>query len=143
MASGIFDIAFEDVLDGSLDWIADDIQVLLIKSAYVFSVTDNFVGNISVNEVAGAGYSRKTLATKTEAFNAGAREYRFDAANVIWSNIDNDLTESTKAAVIFKQVTNDADSILIAYIEDPVTLTFNDGQVTLTFGATGVFKVGA
>ncbi len=143
MASGIYDIGFEGVMDGSINWGADDIQVLLLKSSHTFSEVQDFVSNISADEVAGTGYSRKVLASKTTVFNSGAREYRFDAANIVWTQIQDDLTEISKAAVVFKQVTNDADSILIAYIEDSSALTFNDGEVTLAFDSTGVFKVGA
>lgn len=142
MASGIYDSGFEDMLDGNLDWVVDDIRLMLLKTSYTFAVTHAVVGNISADEVAGTGYSRKVLGTKTINFNAGAREFRYDAADVVWTQIQNDLSESTKAAVIFRQITNDADSVLIAYIEDGSTLTFNDGQVTLAFDSTGAFKVG-
>lgn len=143
MASAWYDSGFEGILDGSIDWAADDIRVLLVTTAYTFSAVHDFVNDVTAQEVTGAGYSRQALVNESETFDAGTRQYRFDADDVVWASIEDDTAESCDAAIIFKQVTDDTDSILIAYVEDPSAITFNDGQVTLTFDATGVFRFDA
>lgn len=141
MASDIYDNGLDGISSGSVDWVNDDIRVLLVVDAYVFDRTDATVSSVVASEVTASGYSRKVLAGQTASLNQGAREFRFDATDPIWVAIDDNTAESSKAGILFKFVTNDADSTLIAYIEDSSAITFNNGLVTLAFGATGAFKI--
>ena len=142
MASDIYDNGFEGISDGSIDWINDDIQILLVVDAYTFLRTEADVADVVASEVTASGYSRKALAGLSETWDQTTREFRFDATNPVWVAIDNNTAETSKAGIIFKFVTNDADSLLIAYVEDSSAITFNNSLVTLALGATGAFKIG-
>lgn len=141
MASDIYDNGLDGISSGSVDWVNDDIRVLLVVNAYVFSRTHSTVSSVVASEVTASGYARKVVAGQTENFNQGAREFRFNATDPVWVSIDNNTAESSKAGIFYKFVTNDADSTLIAYVEDASAITFNKGLVTLALGATGAFKI--
>lgn len=107
--------------NSSLDWASDTIRTLLVDNTYVYDPDDNFVSDIS-GEVVDGSYARVTLGNK------GVTE---DDTNDL-ASLDADpadygaLTGVTPAGiVVFKVVTNDADSPLISFHSDGFGATAN------------------
>lgn len=143
MASNLFNKGLEKVLDRTIDFINDDIQVLLVDSGYSFDKTDEFVTDITpgTNEVtnsSGTGYSRKSLSGKAITLDSGNDRVYFDASNPSYTSIN--TNETLAAAIIFKQATDDTDSPLIAMIDFP-DLATNGSDVELQINADGLFEV--
>ena len=112
------------VTDGNFDFVNDDIRVLLVSNTATFDPTAEFVADIVADEVAndtGTGYERKTLATKSRAIVTdvaisgitGNKDIvRMTAANLTYTNIN--TVTAIGGGYLFKQITNDADSLVVA-----------------------------
>ena len=117
------------VSDGNFDFLNDDIRVLLVSTSATFDPTAEFVADIVADEVSnatGTGYERKTLAGKARAIVTGvtitgvtgAKDVvRMTAGNLTYTNINTDLRIG--GGYLFKQVTNDADSLIVASFTVP------------------------
>ena len=117
------------VSDGNFDFLNDDIRVLLVSTTATFDPTAEFVSDIVADEVSndsGTGYERKALAGKTRGIVTGvtisgvtgAKDVlRMTAANLTYTNIN--TNERIGGGYLFKQVTNDADSLVVASFTVP------------------------
>jgi hypothetical protein len=110
--AGVYNRGKLIITDSSLSWTADTIRALLVDSGYVYSDDHNFVSDVAGDEVADASYARQTLANK--AVNED------DTNNIATMEADpidfGALTGVTPEGIIlFKFVTNDADSPLISF----------------------------
>lgn len=118
-------------------------KFLLLKgSGYTFNKDHDFVSDLTPgsNEVAGSGYARVTAASKTRTIDDSNDRITYDAADPAFGSIV--AGETVSAMVLFRFVTNDADSILIAYYDLTDTAT-NGTAFTVTLGANGVLYVDA
>lgn len=123
----IHDLVFDN-LNGTT------IKLLLVNATDTADkVNDEFVTDIVANELSDASYARKTLASVTYNENSNSHAVWVDAADVLFSALNN---ETIEAAYVYREVTNDTDSYLIARL-DGVNLVANGGDVTVTFDATG------
>lgn len=117
------------VTDGDFNFVDDDIRVLLVSNTATFDPTAEFVADIVADEVAnaaGTGYERKTLAGKAKAIVeavtitgiTGAKDVvRMTANNLTYTNINTNLRIG--GGYLFKFVTNDADSLIVASFTVP------------------------
>jgi len=137
MASNLYNPGLEKLLDGTIDFENDTINVLLVDTNHTFDKTHDFVDDIVANEASGTGYARKTLANAAIALDAANDRVEFDADNPSYTALD---AGTIAAAIIFKQVTNDADSPLIAQI-DFADLVTNGSDVELQINTEGLFFV--
>lgn len=97
------------------------IKALLVQNTYVPDPDHDFVASVASDEVADASYARKTLASKTETVDDVNNRVKFDCADIVWTALAGGDTVS--AVVIYLEVTNDADSILLAYYDVPNQVT--------------------
>ena len=137
MASNLYNPGLEKLLDGTIAFESDTINVLLVDTSHTFTKTHEFVSDIVANEASGTGYARKTLANAAIALDAANDRVEFDADNPSYTALD---AGTIAAAIIFKQVTNDADSPLIAQI-DFADLVTNGSDVELQINSEGLFFV--
>lgn len=137
MASNLYNPGLEKLLDGTIAFESDTINVLLVDTSHTFTKTNEFVSDIVANEASGTGYARKTLANAAIALDAANDRVEFDADNPSYTALD---AGTIAAAIIFKQVTNDADSPLIAQI-DFADLVTNGSDVELQINSEGLFYV--
>ena len=126
----------------SEDLIAGTIKVLLVTSGYTPNKDHDFVSDLvpGTNELSGFGYERKTLTNKTlTEDDANDRAVFDDGDDVTWTAID---AGTAAAAVLFIQKTNDADSILLAYIDSGgFPFTTNGGDLVIEWNAAGIFYI--
>lgn len=132
--AGIYNRGKLIILNSSLSWTADTIMALLVDSTYVYDPDDNFVSDIS-GELTDASYSRQTLANK-----AVTEDDTNDLAVATADPVDyGALTNETpEGIVLFKMVTNDADSPLISFSDAGFGATANGaGYVVNGEGTSG------
>lgn len=135
MPSGLYDAARAAFLGADIDWLVDTIRVVLIDAA---DYTVNLATHDFLDDVPSAARvgTPQTLGSKTAT--AGVA----DAADVTFSAVTGDQCE---AILIYKFVTSDADSPLIAYIDSGTGLpvTPNGGDITVQWdsGANRIFKL--
>lgn len=141
MASFVYTPAKTALLSGTLDFTADDIRLLLVDSTTTADTEQDiqFVGGLAtLGELSGTGYVRKALASEAVNEDAGNNRAEFDAVDVTWTGID---AGTAAAAVLYKHVTNDADSPLIAYIDTGgFPFVTNGGDFTIQWNAEGILQ---
>lgn len=135
MANGLYDTGRAAFLGADVDWLVDNIKVVLVDAAdYTVNLaTHAFLSDITaVGRVATSG----NLASKTAT--AGVA----DAADITFTAVTGDPSE---ALVIYKDTGTAGTSQLIAYIDTATGLpvTPNGGDITVTWdnGANKIFKL--
>ena len=137
MASNLYNPGLEKLLSNSIDYDTDTIKVILVNTSHTFTKSHEFVSDIVANEASGTGYSRKTLANKAQTLDTANDRVEFDADNPTYTALD---AGTIASAVIYKEVTTDADSPLIANIDFPDLVT-NGSDVELQINSEGLFFV--
>jgi len=145
----VFDIVKDWIGDeaSNVDFDGDAFGVLLLDNTLEPArATDQFVDDVSTNEVTGNGYSRKVLTGVSWTTSGGANgQMMLDATNPVWTASGGSIVarwwvlyDNTPAA--------DADKNLIAYglLDDtPADVTTTDtNTLTLNINALGFFTVG-
>lgn len=137
------------VYNGGLDllgdgqWVAGDNRLLLLQgTGYTVNRDDDFVADLvpGTNEVTVTGYTRLAVDTPVRTPNDSTDRIVYSAVSPDFGTLD--PGESCTALVLFRFVTNDADSLLIAYFPvspavdtgdiDPFVLNWNAGGVLYT-----------
>lgn len=136
MANGMYDSGRNAFLLGDIDWVADDIRVVLVDTAdYTVNLaTHDFLDDVPV--AARVATMAASLANKTAV--AGVA----DADDVTYTAVTGDEAE---AIVIYKHTGTDATSQLIAYIDTGSGLPVlpNGGDIVITWSgdANKIFKL--
>lgn len=138
MASGFYNSGLRDILDRTIDLAADTVKLILVTSAYTPDPDHDFASDLT-NELSGTGYvggfagaGRKTIGSKAFETDTTNNRVEFTFGAVTWTAIN---AGSPKYAVLVKEITNDAASRLIAYL-DLGTVSTNGGDLTITPSAT-------
>jgi hypothetical protein len=138
MASGWYNSGLRDVADRTIDLAADTIKLILVTSAYTPDPDHDFASDLT-NELSGTGYTggfagagRKTIASKAFSTDTANNRVEFTFGATTWTAIN---AGSPKYAILVKEITNDAATRLIAYL-DLGTVTTNGGDLTITPDAT-------
>jgi hypothetical protein len=111
-------------------WTTTTHKALLVPDTYVPNRDDVFVSSVGASECSGSGYSRgfnspgrRTLSSKTAVVDNAINSVKYGAANLSFLTVS---VGTVGAIIIVQEVTTDADSLLIAYI-DAVTPQLTNG----------------
>ena len=141
MANALYDKARERFLTGQLNWLTDDLKVILIDTAtYTFASSHEFLSSVDV----GARITNPTTLVNKTAANGAA-----DADNATFAAVSGPTLE---ALIIYKQVLgvdgvtpDDSLSVLLAYIDTATGLpiTPNGGDIIVTWdnGVNKIFRL--
>lgn len=135
MASFVYNTGKNNEL---ISWESDTLKVLLLKSGSVVSVdhatvAEVIAGSGAGNECDATNYARVSLANASATEDNTGDTVDYDADNVTFTSLGGASNNDVVAAVIYREVTNDADSIpIVCILFDSTTDT--DG--TLTDGET-------
>jgi len=132
MASLITDKCREMLAKAQLDWVNDDIRVLLVETGHSPSAGFDFVNDVTADEVDDASYARKSLAG--QGVTVSGNKANLNADNPVWEGLID--TQDVAGAWVFQFVTNDADSPLLCYIEATLDTDGRDATLKLGGGAT-------
>ncbi len=145
MASLVYTRAKYQIANGDIDLTGDDIRVFLVKVAGS-TTTDTeedttFIDQFTtLGEVSATNYVRKALAGEVVNEDTANDRAEFDATDVTWSSLGGASNDTIGALIVFKFVTNDTDSIPIAYIELTDTTT-NGGDITVSWNVEGIIQL--
>ena len=121
------------VQDGSIDWDTHTFRLMLVTAAYAPNVDHDFVSDVVANEIAGGGYARQTLTGNAISIDDGNDRVDHNANNVTFAA----LTNTFRYGILYRFVTVDADSILVAYFDfGAQTVTAVDFIVKWNAGAS-------
>ena len=140
MASFAYIPAKKALWDGTVDLDTHDIRILLVMSNTTAD-TDNTAATISaigtLDEMDGAGYARQALAAEAVNQDTPNSRAEFDATDVTFTGISNGTRQIT-GAVIFRFITNDADSIPLFYIDLSPNINPGGGNLVISWNAEGI-----
>lgn len=132
------DLIYNGGLDRLRDFTTGTFKFLLLKgSGYTPDKDHDFVAGLTPasNEVAGAGYSRQTAASKTRTVDDTNNRITYDCADLAFGSIASG--ETVTGMILYQEVTNDSDSVLIAYYDLTDTAT-TGAAFSVAIGAAGV-----
>lgn len=143
MASFVYTPAKTEILKGTIDFVNDDIRVLLVMTNTTAD-TDQDFANIAdittLDEMDGANYVRKALASEAVNEDAANNRAEFDATDVTWTALGAG-TRAIAGMVVYKFVTTDTDHILISYIDTGgFPITANGGDLVAQWNAEGIVQ---
>lgn len=133
------------ILNGDLDFAVHDIRALLVMTNTTAD-TDQDVQNIAdittLDEYDGAGYGRATLAGEAVNEDAANNRAEFDVNDFNFGATVAAGTRQAAGMVIYRHVTNDADAVLIAYIDSGgFPLAGGGGAFSVTVNAEGLIQL--
>ena len=147
MANLVYTRAKAKFLSGDLDLNTHDIRALLVMSnttADTEEDTEFISGFTTLDEMDGTGYARVALTGEAVAADTTNDRGEFTSDVITFAGVDAG-TRSVTALVLFRFVTNDADSIPIAYIDTDATGLFpfvaNGGDIIITPDAEGILQL--
>lgn len=127
----VYNEGAESLLDGTINWGSDTIKARLFLTSATGDKDSTVMTGLGVTG------NDQTLASKTRTKDTTNDRIVYDAA---------DLTFAAQASgaevdsmLLFKFVTNDADSVPIALI-DITPVTPNGGDIVITVSADGLFR---
>ena len=144
MADFCYTRAKRDIALGDIHFDTDDMRVALIMTNTTADTEKDktFMDQFTtLDEFDGAGYSRGAL--NNEAVNEDTANDRaeFDADNLTFSGISAG-TRNIQGAIVYKHVTNDANSVPILWIDTGgFPFTANGGDLVLSWNAEGICQV--
>lgn len=120
---------------GEQAFSGEDFRILLLRTgtAYSYDPDDNFVADVltgGVLEISVSGYSRQVLANVTVTEDDANDRVNYAADAPQFASLASGQT--IDAAIVFVQVTNDADSYLVSYYNLVDTPT-NGGNINILF----------
>jgi hypothetical protein len=118
MASFWYTYAKSKIMSGDIDLDTDSIRAALVMTNTTCDTEEDkqlMNAFTTLDEMDGANYVRKVLASTAVAADEANDRGEFDADDVTWSSLGAG-TREIAALVIYKHVTDDTDSIPIAYM---------------------------
>ncbi len=151
MASGPYNKAKKEILSGTIDLAADTLVVILVDSTYTFdpdqdTLDDGTAGDVASHEIVATNYTagfggagRKVLASKTFTQDNSGNYATFDAADPVWTSLGGATNATVGGAVIAKEVTDDAHSRPIFFV-DFANIATTGSDFTVLFDAAGIYS---
>ena len=144
MASLVYTKAKANLLSADIDLNADDIRVVLVMTDSTADTEEDttFMDQFStLDEMDGAGYSRQAIANEAVNIDNANDRGEFDGDDITFSGVSAG-TRNVLGMIVYKHVTNDADSIPIAYIDTGgFPITPNGGDITISWNVEGILQL--
>lgn len=145
MASNVFNNALKRMWDGTIDFDTHDIRVaLLMTNTTADTEKDaiNFMSSLAtLDECDAAGYARVALTSEAVNTDDANDRAEFDAADVSFTGLSGNATRAIQGALIYKHVTNDADSIPIAFVDFTADIPATATQIDIPWNAEGILQL--
>lgn len=151
LLNGIFGQTFMDCFDGSdqiLDYANDTINVVLLEDGWSpnFDNSTSALANIESEaagtSVTGTGTFTGALASKTIDITTTADYITFDAADQVFSTLTSDSPHIQGCAIYDDTLATPQVKPIIAVVDFATNYAVTAGNFTITWAATGVFRLG-
>lgn len=131
---------------GNIDVSTDAFSILLLTSAAAPSNANEFISELTANEVSGSGYARQALTTVSWEVSGGANgQMRLNADDPVFSATGGDIVARYYVCFDNTPATDSAKQIVSwGLIDDnDLDVTTTDGNtLTLSVNANGIVLVG-
>lgn len=145
MASQVYNEFKRASMAGEVDLNADDIRVALVMSDTTIDTENDaivFIADFATLDRANAaGYA--DVALTGEAVNKDDTNDRaeFDANDVSFTGLGGDASRDYVGLLVHKFVTDDTDSVVIAFVEFSAPVSGTVTQLDVTFNAEGILQL--
>lgn len=130
-------------LTGNYNYATADMRILMVMSNTTADTDQDvefIAGFGTLDECDGATYARKALAGEAVNEDDPNNRAEFDANDIQWATLGVG-TRQNVGLVLFRFVTNDADSPVVAYIDTGgFPFSGNGGQVDVAWNAEGIVQ---
>lgn len=141
MASGLYNRGKFELGTGGTVWTTSDIRVLLVGTSFTFDPDHNVVGDIS-GEISTDNYARQAIGSPAVTENDTNDRVEYDLDDVLFESLGPGSGGPTvRGIVIYRHVTNDADSPLLGHCEFAEDRTVNGENFTAQIPAAGAFQL--
>lgn len=144
MASLVYNNAKAQLIKGGIDLDTDDIRVaLLMTNTDADTLADgaNFLSNLALDECDSSGYARVALTGEAVNTDDANDRAEFDANDSSFTGLGGNATRAIQGALIYKHVTNDADSIPICFVDFASDIPVTATQVDIPWNAEGILQL--
>lgn len=125
MANFVYNNVAGKIVDQSINLLTDILKVMLVTSAYVPDRDHDFVSSAAAAELATTtnyvpgfgGAGRKLLAGRTVTVDDPNDRSELDCNDFLWTALGGASNQTIAAFIVIKEITNDAASLLIAYVD--------------------------
>lgn len=118
---------------------ADQLKVALLSTSYTGQISDEFFNSISANQVG----SSVALANTAITVDGGTGVVSVDADDITFSSVAAGSTVG-KIAIYVDGATPGSDDYLLIYFDSDgsaINIPTNGGDITVSFNASGIFKL--
>lgn len=116
------------------------VTAMLLDDTHTPNIDNDFVADVVADELTNGSYARVNLASRTQTIDDTNNLIKWDAADVTFSTLSG--AESVGYCVLYKFVTNDADSILLALFDlTDYALVTSGADEVIRFGTNGISRV--
>lgn len=144
MANFTYTPAKAEIAKGNIDFVNDDIRVALVMTNTTADTEEDTAlmnGFTTLDEFDGANYARIALASQAVNQDDANDRAEFDANDITFSALGAG-TRNAQAAIVYKHVTDDTDSIPIAYIDTGgFPFAPNGNDVVVEWNGEGILQV--
>lgn len=146
MASAWMAYGASGIMNGSIDLDTSTLKAILLMTSTTVDTEDKqFVsGFTTLDEMDGSGYSRVTLSGGTVTGDLVNHRGEIVFSDIRFTGVGAG-TRQVQGVLIYKHVTNDADSIPIAYMDGDsagvLPFTANGGDIVIASPVEGLLRV--
>ena len=136
MANALVNTFKKKLMDNDIDLAADTLKLMLLTSSHSPDIdAEEFIDDVSANEVSGTGYTSggETLANKSTTVDDTNDRAYLDADDVTWAN----ATITARYAYLYKDTGTPSTSPIIGYYDYDSDKTSTAGTFTHSFAAGG------
>lgn len=142
MAAGAYSKGVLNILNGTIDLDTTALKQMLLQSGYTYDPDHASLTTPAVNEATATGYTggfagagRKSATITLTEQTANNRVVTI-ITDTTWTALGGTTNNTLLASVLIREVTNDAASIPIAYLEFAATLPTNGSDVLVDYDGT-------
>lgn len=144
MASVIYNEFKRASAAGEIDLNADDIRAALLMTNTTADTENAGIAVIAdfttLDEFDAAGYARLALASEAVNKDDANNRAEFDALDLSFTGLGGDATRDAQGVLIFKHVTDDTDSIPIAFVDFTADVPKEASQIDVPWDAEGILQ---
>lgn len=147
-----FNFGKQIILDQShtnaVDLINDTIKVAVMKTSYAINIdTHDFLDDVTASEIVATNYTAGfsgggTLAGNAITLDTTNDQAEFDATDQTFTSLGNGSNDTFDQIIIYKSITSNAASPLIAHATVNSTLTNGSDVVLVWNAASGILQLG-
>lgn len=103
-----------------------------------------YVSDITtLDECDDTGYARIALTSEANNVDVGNVRVELDAADLTFSGLSGNATRDAQGLLLYRHVTNDTDSPVIAFLDFVADIPSTATQITVPFNAEGIIQFAA